>query len=341
VTLAPQVTVAVTDVSQAGEARRTATRIAEAVGFDERARGEVAIVATELATNLATHARHGRLLMQALDLPAGVTVEILSIDAGPGMSDVHRCLQDGYSTAGTPGNGLGAVRRLSRLFDVHSTPGRGTVILARLGHKTSGGSAMPGPYEWGALSIPAPREEVCGDIWRIAQRNGGCSVLVADGLGHGPLAADAAIRAAAVFDAAPFDDAAALIERGHRALSGTRGAALAIAHLGATVHFTGVGNISGVIAAAGERSRGLASQNGTVGVQIRKVSSFEYEWPARGLLVMHSDGISQRWVLDTYPGLASRHPAVIAGVLWRDFGRDRDDATIVVVGGSQAGASHG
>ena len=341
-TLAPQVRIAVSEASQAGEARRVATRMAEAIGFDEQARGEAAIVATELATNLARHARDGRLLIQALALSSGPTLEILSVDAGPGMTDVPRCLRDGYSTAGTPGNGLGAVRRLSSVFDLHSTAGAGTVVVSRLCRLAP--ASAPGPvsgrYEYAAISIPAPHEDVCGDIWRIAERNGDCAVLVADGLGHGPLAADAATQAGAVFAASPFEDGEALIERAHRALSGTRGAALAVARIGVGVRYTGVGNISGVLA-GGERSRGLASQNGTVGLQLRKVLSFDYEWPPRGLLVMHSDGISNRWRLDTYPGLAQRHPAIVAGVLWRDFGRGRDDATIVVVSRPLAGASHG
>ena len=339
-TLAPQVAIGVSESSQAGEARRVATRMAEAIGFDEQARSSVAIVVTELATNLARHARDGRLLFQALDLSGGRTMEILSVDGGPGMIDVQRCLQDGYSTAGTPGNGLGAVRRLSSVFDVHSTPGTGTVVLSRLCRPANGAGSAAARHEFAAISIPAPREQVCGDAWRIAERDGACAVLVADGLGHGPLAAEAATRAAAVFDQTPFDDATDLIERAHRALSGTRGAALAVARLDAGVRYTGIGNISGVLA-GGERSRGLASQNGTVGLQIRKVQSFDYEWPPRGVLVMHSDGLSSRWLLDTYPGLAQRHPAVIAGVLWRDFGRGRDDATIVVVSRPPNGASHG
>jgi anti-sigma regulatory factor (Ser/Thr protein kinase) len=340
VTLAPQVTIAVQEASQAGEARRVAARMAEAIGFDERARGEVAIVATELATNLARHARDGRLLIQALHLSGGRTLEMLSIDAGPGMTDVQRCLHDGYSTAGTPGNGLGAVRRLSSDFDVHSTPGAGTVIVSRLRRPAdTPASGSAARCEYAAISVPAPHEHVCGDTWRIAEREGACAVLVADGLGHGALAAEAATRAAAVFDEGPFDEGAVFIERAHRALSGTRGAAVAVARIGTSVRYTGVGNISGMLA-GGERSRGLATQNGTVGVQMRKVLSFDYEWPPRGLLVMHSDGISNRWLLDTYPGLARRHPAVVAGVLWRDFSRGRDDATIVVVS-RVAGTSHG
>ena len=82
--------------------------------------------------------------------------------------------------------------------------------------------------------------------------------------------------------------------------------------------YAGIGNIAGVLA-GGERSRGLVSHNGTVGVQIRQGPAFDYAWPPRGLLVMHSDGLTSRWSLDTYPGLRARHPAVIAGVLYRDF----------------------
>ncbi len=332
-TAGPQVAVSVTEPNQAGEARRTAVRLAGVLGLDERARGEVAIVATELATNLARYARNGALLIQALDLPAGPTLEMLSVDAGPGMADVSACLRDGYSTGGTPGNGLGAVRRLSAEFDIHSAPA-GTVVLARV--RGAAAAAAPG-YDWGAISVPAPRETVCGDAWRIAVRGGDLAVMVADGLGHGPQAAAAASLAVGAFEAQPFEDAAALIERTHKALTGSRGAAIAVATLGhAGVRYAGVGNIAGVLA-GGDRGRGLPSQNGTVGVQIRRVQALDYEWPPRARLVMHSDGLTSRWTLDAYPGLAARHPAVMAGVLWRDCTRGRDDATIVVVGRRTAG----
>ena len=46
---------------------------------------------------------------------------------------------------------------------------------------------------------------------------------------------------------------------------------------------------------------------------------------------MHSDGISARWSLDDYPGLVRRHPGVVAGLLYRDFQRESDDATVIVV----------
>jgi hypothetical protein len=46
---------------------------------------------------------------------------------------------------------------------------------------------------------------------------------------------------------------------------------------------------------------------------------------------MHSDGISARWRLEAYEGLADAHPALIAGIIYRDFGRPRDDATVLVL----------
>jgi hypothetical protein len=47
---------------------------------------------------------------------------------------------------------------------------------------------------------------------------------------------------------------------------------------------------------------------------------------------LHSDGILARWRMDAYPGLMTAHPALLAGVIYRDFTRDRDDATVVVLG---------
>jgi hypothetical protein len=121
----------------------------------------------------------------------------------------------------------------------------------------------------------------------------------------------------------------------HAAIGGTRGAAVAVAQLdpaASTLTFAGVGNIAGTLLAPGGASRGLFSHNGTVGHQVRKVQPFEYPWSPGGVLVLHSDGLQTRWSLGAYPGLIRRHPAVIAGVLHRDFLRGRDDATVLVIG---------
>lgn len=325
-----QLCIPVADPSQVGEVRRAAARMAQTLPLSESRRADVSIVATELATNLLRHARDGRILIQSMDRDGGSCLELLSIDSGPGVVDLQRCLQDGFSTVGTPGNGLGAIRRLSDEFDIHSVPGRGTVLLARIATP----AAQKREYEVGAVSLPAPGEQACGDTWRCTERERRIAVMVADGLGHGPEAAVAADRARGVFDADAFTTPALFYQHAHRSLVGSRGAAVARAVIGPAgeVEYAGIGNIAGSLVGT-ERSRGMASQNGTVGVEVRsQVSVFTHSLPVPGVLLMHSDGITSRWSLDAYPGLLMRHPAIIAGVLSRDFRRGRDDATIVVVG---------
>ena len=319
----------VSDASQVGEVRRTVARVAATLGLSEARRGDASIVATELATNLVRHARHGRMLLQVMSHGASGWLEMLSVDGGPGMADVQRCLQDGYSTIGTPGNGLGAVKRLSDEFDIHSRSGEGTVIVSRIATAPTSSNV----FAIGAVCLAAPGEQVCGDTWRSVEREREIAVMVADGLGHGPEAAAAAHLAGGTFETEAFAPPEQFYRSAHRSLSGSRGAALARAVIGASgdVQYSGIGNIAGCLVSS-ERSRGLASQNGTVGVQIRNhVSAFSHAMPAPGVLLMHSDGITSRWSFDPYPGLLLRHPAVIAGVLSRDFVRGRDDATVLVV----------
>src|SRR5690606_26160681 len=95
-------------------------------------------------------------------------------------------LRDGYSTAGSPGTGLGAIKRLSDEFDIYSAPGKGVALLARLRSRRPQSVTPPTPLEIGAVCLPKPGEEVNGDAWAVEWRNGHCVILVVDGLGHGP-----------------------------------------------------------------------------------------------------------------------------------------------------------
>lgn len=335
-----QAIIPVHEASQVGDARRQGVRLAERVGLGENDRGKVAIIATELANNLVRHAgaAGGEIALRLLAHAEGHGVEVLAIDKGPGMADVARCLRDGFSTGGTSGTGLGAVRRLASEFDVFSAPGAGTVIVARLvegAASTATTPPTPVGLRWGVINKPVKGETECGDTWRVVRRpDGSTAVLVADGLGHGPGAAEAATAAALAFDADPFADLKQLFAKAHTALRGTRGAAVAVAHLDParrTLRYAGIGNIAGTIVDGAAR-RGLSSHNGTVGAHMSRVHEFEYPWPERGgSLVMHSDGLGTRWDPATYPGLTLRHPAVVAGVLYRDFTRGRDDVTVVVI----------
>ena len=331
--------IAVTESSQAGHARRTAAALAARLGFKEEAQGKVALVASEAAKNLVAHAREGQLLLRALQLGPHVGVELLALDKGPGMADVERCMRDGYTTAGTGGSGLGAMRRMSSLFDIYSQPGVGTAVLARLWADKAPPSDEGG-LEVGAVCVPIAGEEVCGDSWSLDLKGGRPHLLVTDGLGHGPEAARASRTAIASFLDQASQDPVELLRGAHQEMRGTRGAAVALAAFarqGAKLDFVGVGNISAAVVLPTGAQR-LVSMNGTLGHQVPRLQQFSYPWAPGALLVMCSDGLSTQWRLDPYPGLTARHPSLVAGVLYRDFCRGRDDATVVVVRESPAGA---
>jgi anti-sigma regulatory factor (Ser/Thr protein kinase) len=319
----------VTEASQVGEARRAAAALTARLGFGETEAGKVAIVVTEAAGNLVKHARGGEILLRSLERDGVAGLEILALDRGPGMTDVGRCFRDGFSTAGTPGTGLGAIRRLSSFADIHSTLPTGTALLARLWSGPAPGP--PAGLRVGAVTVPVAGEEVCGDAWAVEQDAGRTVLLVVDGLGHGPCAADAARDAVRVFRENASLAPAEILRAIHLALRSTRGAAVAVAAVDLTeetVHYAGVGNIAGTILSGGAM-RSLVSHNGTVGHEARKFQEFAYPFPADATLVMHSDGLASRWGLEPYPGLALRDPALIAGVLYRDFRRGRDDVTVL------------
>jgi anti-sigma regulatory factor (Ser/Thr protein kinase) len=323
----------VPDASHVGAVRRIALLVAERAGLDETARGTVALIVSEAATNLAKHAGGGEVLLRMLDVATeGGGVEMLAVDKGPGIRDLPGAQRDGFSTAGTAGHGLGALGRMATVFDIYSRPGNGTVVLARV----SAAAAPPrAAAELGVVCLPKPGEQVSGDDWGIApQRSGGWLVMVADGLGHGPMAADAS-RAAVTTLLEPQRSQTALevLNAAHARMRSTRGAAVGILEVGATagtVRYAGVGNIAGhIIGPTGTQS--MVSHNGIVGHEMRKTQAFDYQAPAGALIVLHSDGLTSHWRLDGYPGLALRHPALIAGVLYRDCTRGRDDVTVLAM----------
>lgn len=315
------------DASRVGQVRRVAAQVAQRAGFDEEDTGRVALVATELATNVLKHAGRGVMQVQAIAGDGGEGVELVAIDRGAGF-DYVACLADGMSTSGTRGIGLGAVQRQAQVVDLFSDA-RGSVVMARFFPR--GGTYRDVRYGASQRALGGAPE--CGDGWGIAWTGAQCSVVVVDGLGHGPLAHEAANAATRAFAEAGHADPATTMDALHAAMSGTRGGAVAIAAYDAapgTMRFAGIGNISGALHSP-DGSRGLASHPGIVGVQYRRAQSFDYADAAGKLLVLHSDGVNTRWSLRDYPGLAARHPAVIAAVLMRDFDRGRDDATVVVV----------
>ncbi len=322
------------DLSQVGGARRAVTLLARRLGLDDTSVGTAALAVTEVAKNLLQHAGGGELALWWTPAgPDAPVLEVTAMDRGPGMRDVARCFTDGYSTAGTPGTGLGAVRRAAQELDVFAPPGGGTVMWFRLGRKLQPGIDTSG-FETGAVVAPLEGESALGDAWAVAEHAGGLVGVLCDGLGHGPVAAEAAREALRYVCDHPLDPPEAMIAGMHRALGATRGAVAGVAHWaprGGRVRFAGVGNVAAVVEAPGGERRHLVSHHGTLGHAASNVQAFEAEMDDDALLVLHSDGLNTRWKLADYPGLALRHPGVVAGVLHRDFRRGRDDSAVLVM----------
>jgi anti-sigma regulatory factor (Ser/Thr protein kinase) len=328
---APQHVFPISHASDVAAARRAGQKLADELGFDDVQAGRLAIVITEAGTNILKHAGEGTLyVMRAQSGAATPGVDVLAVDDGPGIADLSLSIRDGVSTAGTAGTGLGALRRLSDEFDVWSQRDKGAAFFMRVWQ----GATPPEPcgIEIGALAVPLAGEDACGDGWAASCDQDGATLLAADGLGHGPEAAKAACAAVEALERYPARPPEDVLRCAHEGLRITRGAALSVARIeyaGGELRFAGIGNVAGTVAGHGWR-RTLVSHNGIVGHNMRKVQEFTAEFAPDALFVLHSDGLQSQWNLDDYPGLQARAPAIVAGILMRDFIRRRDDALVVV-----------
>lgn len=327
--------------SDVSAVRRYGTQLGASLGFSETQSGRLAITVTELATNILKHAKEGVMFLTPAQQGAAHSIQVLALDKGPGIASLAQSMCDGMSTTGTAGNGLGAIKRLAHEFDAYSSVGKGSAFYACVHAKGQEENREPvspdhadrPAIQYGAICVPIAGEEECGDAWAITTDQECVTILVADGLGHGPDAAAASGAAVHTLKSKGNLTPTALINAMHQSLRTTRGAALAIGQFRystGNLNFSGIGNIGACIVEAEARKQ-LVSHNGTVGHIMRKVQEFTAPWPREALYIMCSDGITTQWDLNPYPGLMSCHPAIIAGIIYRDFSRVRDDATVVVV----------
>jgi len=322
----------INDISQVAEARRLVSYAASSMGFKEQDTGRVSLIVTELTNNLIKHCRTGgEFLVSRISDSGSEGLELISIDRGPGMKNVAECMRDGYSTAGSPGTGLGSINRMSDYFDIYSIPDQGTIVLSRVMMKKNNTSRVEEKYfEAGTILLPKPNQEVSGDKSFYTQNSTKAKIIVADGLGHGSDAMKAAAEAIKAFESSidlPLDH---IMRSLHGKMTHTRGAAVALCEINAntnSLQYCGIGNISGTILTQ-EGLKSLISYSGIVGHEMRKVQTMNYNWPDNALLIMHSDGLLSRWNFDKYPGLFLRSVPIICAILYRDFSRGNDDLLI-------------
>lgn len=322
----------ITESSQVGEALRNIVTLAHNQGFNEAQQARLKLVCTELATNLLKHtARGGRLIAQALANPNDVGVEVFSIDSGPGMN-IQDCLTDGFSSAGTMGTGLGAVKRNAESFDIYSEIGVGSVVQARLWNSKK---LPPSGTNRAGLTVPKRGELVSGDKWCIVESDGTINCLLIDGLGHGIEAADAANLAVKRFKENIPKAPAIVMEAIHKSLRGTRGAVGAVAQINSAdgkVHFCGLGNISALVVNETSRKH-LTSFNGTLGYEARRFQEYDHPWGGNSILLMHSDGLSSKTFEDIYT-IQRQSAPIVAAWLYQKYSKGNDDSTMLVCKGN-------
>jgi anti-sigma regulatory factor (Ser/Thr protein kinase) len=330
----------VEDASAVVACRNAGLAMASRLQFPAARADALALAVTEAASNLHKHARQGALLLAVnrdTDVPG---IELVTIDSGPGLQDVSAAMQDGHSTSGTLGIGLGAIRRLADFCDLYSVPGHGTALVARFWpvpreHVPRGAA----PRRCAGLIRPITGETECGDAYGVLRTDDTVTAVFCDGLGHGPLAAAAAAAALAAVLSEPATESAsesvtepaALLERAHRRMSGTRGGAVAVVQVsGQRARFAGLGNVAAFILSAGSR-KSMLSVPGIAGYQARAFRQFEYEVPPGAAVILHSDGISSRWEVAAVPGVETKDPLLVAAVLLAEAGIHRDDAGVLVL----------
>jgi anti-sigma regulatory factor (Ser/Thr protein kinase) len=316
----------VEDASAVAACRQAVQNMAERLRFPAARVGQLALAVTEAASNLHKHAEQGSLLLCVNRDGPQPGIDLVTIDVGPGVRDVTAALRDGHSTAGTLGIGLGAIQRLADFADLYSRPGHATSLVARFRAVPAG----PEP-RWAGLIRPITGETECGDAYGVVPADGAVTAVLCDGLGHGPLAAAAAAAGVAAVLDDPAGEPAALLERVHRRMSGTRGGAVGVVQVGGQLaRFAGLGNVAASIVSDGQR-KSMISIPGIAGVQARTIRQFEYEVPPGAAVIVHSDGVSSRWEAATLPALEARDPLLIAAVLLAEAGVHRDDAGVLVL----------
>lgn len=186
--------------------------------------------------------------------------------------------------------------------------------------------------EWGWAGRAL--EEPSGDMHAIVEREDGALVALLDGLGHGIEAATAARAAIPVIEAHDGASVASLVQRCHEALRKTRGAAMTVAWFDArdaSVTWTGVGNVDGILIRTAGSAQGpkeaISTRGGVVGYRLPSLRATRHEVSSGDLLVMATDGIRSTFSA----GIVTQFTAqeIAESILVR-YAKETDDAHVVV-----------
>jgi anti-sigma regulatory factor (Ser/Thr protein kinase) len=332
---ATHISLKVHDRSYVAGAKKDIHRLAMNAGFGQKKIDEIDILVSELGSNLVKHAMEGEILAGVVSIRQGTCLELIGIDNGPGISDPERMMQDGVSTKGTLGHGLGAIRRLSDQFEIYSLKTWGTVQLSRVYRDRNPDNNGPQPLlTVRSLVVAKPGEMVSGDgSYGYMTSNGTYRLLVADGLGHGAEANRAVCEAVGAMREFESDSPVEILRYLHGAIRKTRGmvAAAVVIDPGRKIwKFCGIGNIATRFTGV-HQARSYLSFNGIIGHNIpgslydQEASQQEFHQ-----ITLCSDGIRSRWQQMRLPEIARQDLIVQAAAIYKDFARRTDDMSIII-----------
>lgn len=325
-------------VSDAGDvtlAERKAKAIVGETRFTDSAVDEIAIVVRELSSNIVKHAGEGTITVTPRDSDGRSGIEIRAEDLGPGIDDVDRALEDGYSTAGSLGYGLGAVHRLMDDVVIESNEHGETGVQISATRRRSDASprAVQNPITAGAATRAKPGQEHNGDAFIIKRGKESMLVGVIDGLGHGKSAHRASQQAHRYIKTHASQPLSRLFRGVERACRNTRGVVMALGRFdfaSERVTAGSVGNVSVKIFDSPEPMN-VVARRGVLGNDAPQPAIREWEWNRNYTFVMHSDGIATGWSRDEFAQLADASATNAARELLQSLAEERDDATVLVV----------
>lgn len=307
--------------------------LAHRIGIPDLKRENMVLVASELVHNNIKHTG-GRGLIQVWQQP-GPILDILALDYGPGIANLAKAEEDGYSTSNTFGKGFGAIRRLSDESYIYTQPEHfghtkkwsGTVFLARFILGTHKDFV---PMKTGLFSRALSDKRHNGDriYW---QKNGNhLRWLHLDGLGHGEEAQAATANLAMHFSQS--DKLETILKKVDRQLVNTRGAVGIICEIDLAqrkLQLLGIGDMHAHIYDQ-EQMQLISFVPGILGKEHRSASPFQSALGKRSLVVTASDGTRRNWDTENFIGLFTHHPQLIAYTLGNIMGRISDDQSIFV-----------
>jgi anti-sigma regulatory factor (Ser/Thr protein kinase) len=306
--------------------------LAVAAGLDKKV-AEIDIVVAEIVSNLVKHGGGGQLLVKLVNEENKKGIELLSIDNGVGMTDVTRMVSDGVSTKNSLGQGLGAMKRLSDIFQVYSLKNWGTIILCRIFESEYAVHTKQPSAEIRSIILPKTNEKACGDGFCSIVTDKEVRVFSGDGLGHGPEAELAVEKAIEAFKKCTERSSVEVIRYINSQVKKTRG----LVGTAAIYHFDerkwsicGIGNILTKINSL-DSANGYMSYNGIIGLNMpNTLKEREFTYEEGQYIIMCSDGIKSRWDTTRYPAILRYDASILAAAILKDYARHTDDMSVAV-----------